>query len=103
MNWLNKRQLKKRMEVLLFSSKAELDRSLKVADEDPFLRGLLTLMNAQQQVHIEQGSVAGLPPDEAKAELRCVSALQDLEEMFLSRIAEARKFNPCRDEKEEQE
>lgn len=75
---------------LVFRRKGELLNSLNVADDNPVLRGVLTVMESMQQECIDAGNVRGLPPDEAKAELRCVTCLQGLEERLFATIKEAR-------------
>lgn len=79
---------------LVFKKKSELLQGLNVADDNPVLRGVLTVMETMQQECIDAGNVKGLPADEAKAELRCVNCLQNLEERLFSTTKEARNsFN----------
>ena len=71
----------------------ELDTLLNVKDDDPIIRGVLTLLEVQQQDHITAGSAPGVEASEAKAELRCVDALQGFEELLLKRMERARLVN----------
>lgn len=82
-----------RIGALLFQKSADVVQGLNVENDHPVLRSVMTLMDAKQQAHIEAGSVAGMPPDEAKAELRCVACLQEMQEIILEEAEKARKAN----------
>jgi hypothetical protein len=80
---------RRRIDELLLSKREEVQRGLSVKAGEPVLRSILTLMDAKQQAHIEAAGVAGLYADEAKAEARCVVALQEMQEIILEEVEKA--------------
>jgi len=77
----------------VLTNRAELLSGLNVEDTHPLLVSILSLLSAYEQEHLECGGVAGLAPDEAKAELRCVTCLQAAAEGILEETENARNAN----------
>ena len=87
MNKLRRRRAVKRV----FETSADVVSALNVPDDEPVLRAILTLMEAQEQVYVEAGGAAGLPADEAKVAIRNVNCLQEMAELILEAVEEGRK------------
>ncbi len=86
-------EFRKRIAALLLNDRDDLLDGLNVKDDHAVLRSVITLMDAKCQAHLEAAAVSGLAPDEAKAEARCASAMQEIQEIILETAEEARKVN----------
>jgi hypothetical protein len=85
-----KHPMRSRVEALLLAKKEDVRNGLAVKSDHPVLRSVLTLMDAKQQAHVEAAGVVGLYADEAKAEARCVIALQEMQEIILEEVEKGR-------------